>query len=102
MEEFKEVVKKFKQKASRWSGLSKINIEKAPPNIIQGIIGVFNAVLNTGYFPYSLKLAKLIFIPKASKPNMVANFRPISLLEIIGKIFEKNVGKKIRNPHGKK
>lgn len=86
---FKKIIKSFKQKAPSWSDITKVNIRKAPHNITLGINNVFNASLNTGYFPDLLNLAKLIFITKPKKPsNLITNFRPMSLLIIIDKIFE--------------
>lgn len=43
-----------------------------------------------GYFPIIFKNAKMIFIPKPGRDTCkVENYRPISLLEITGKIMEK-------------
>ena len=44
----------------------------------------------TGYFPTDFKLAKVVMIPKQGKnQNRVENYRPISLLEVPGKILER-------------
>ena len=42
-----------------------------------------------GIFPNSLKNAKIIPIYKAKQKNIASNYRPISLLSPISKIFEK-------------
>jgi ribonuclease HI len=47
---------------------------------------LFNICLKFGYFPKKWKEAKLILIPKSHENS---SFRPISLLPVIGKVFDK-------------
>ena len=48
-----------------------------------------NASLNYGIFPDLLKTAKVVPIHKAGSRSDVANYRPISLLSVFSKIYEK-------------
>ena len=51
---------------------------------------IFNASYSIGYFPEKFKHAKIIPIPKPGKTEkLIQNYRPISLLEVPGKIYEK-------------
>jgi hypothetical protein len=50
---------------------------------------IFNAVLLKGYFPAQWKVAPIILILKAGKPNELTSYWPISLLPIVYKVFEK-------------
>ena len=52
---------------------------------------IFNKSLSLGAFPDQLKIAKVIPVYKADSKQEHGNYRPISLLPIIGKIFEKIV-----------
>ena len=45
--------------------------------------------MSNGYFPDELKLANVIPIFKANNNMMVTNYRPISLLSTVSKVFEK-------------
>jgi len=51
---------------------------------------MFNSVLRTGYFPGQWKLSHIITVLKPGKPaEEVTSYRPISLLPILSKLFEK-------------
>ena len=52
----------------------------------------------TGYYPKLWKKAEGIMIPKPGKDGkMPGNYRPISLLSCMGKLFEKTLAGRIRN-----
>lgn len=51
---------------------------------------LFNSLLKLSYFPTAWKKAKIIMIKKLGKDNTdPINYRPISLLSSVSKIFEK-------------
>ncbi|CAL4106886.1 unnamed protein product, partial [Meganyctiphanes norvegica] len=50
---------------------------------------IFNQAINTGQYPDALKIAKVIPLFKKGDPHQINNYRPISLLSIINKNFEK-------------
>ena len=54
-------------------------------------------MLNTGYFPDNLKVAKLFPIFKKEDPSLCNNYRPISLLPAISKIFERFIFKQLHD-----
>ena len=49
----------------------------------------------TGIFPNSLKIAKISPIYKKEDPHLTDNYRPISLLPVISKVFEKAAFKQL-------
>ena len=61
----------------------------------QYLLVIFNNVISAGYFPDSLKHAHVIFIPKAGTYHLAKNYRPISLLEIHGKLLGKILNNKL-------
>ncbi len=58
-------------------------------NILDPITHLVNLSFTAGIVPSQLKVAKMIPIYKASSPNFLKNYRPISLLPSFSKILEK-------------
>lgn len=52
---------------------------------------IINQSLNTGIFPNKLKIAKVLPLFKKGENKLLENYRPISLLPCISKIFERIV-----------
>lgn len=83
-------LRKFKEKTPGLSGITKNVLINLPEKGINILLEIFNASLSAGYFPDDLKKTKMIFIPKEGKDNKeIINYRPISLLEVTGKLLEK-------------
>ena len=59
------------------------------PVLATPITIIINQMLNTGIFPYKLKVAKIKPLYKKGDTSNFNNYRPISLLPSISKIFEK-------------
>lgn len=97
-----DILLKIRQQKSRKApGKSKIDKEiltKLPRNMIKSLTSILNACLAAGYFPDRFKIAIIKLILKSGKsPTNSNNYRPISLLETVGKIFEKLLNERFRN-----
>ncbi len=62
--------------------------------LVKPITLIINQMLNTGIFPDKLKIVKIIPILKKDE-TLFTNYRPISLLPAISKIFEKVIFKQL-------
>ena len=57
--------------------------------LIKPITIILNHSLRTGIFPDKLKIAKVIPLHKKDDLTSISNYRPISILPSISKIFER-------------
>ncbi|CAL4085533.1 unnamed protein product [Meganyctiphanes norvegica] len=83
-------IKSLKNRAPGPTGLRKPFFSNLPPNIISNICHLFNCCYATGIYPNHFKTAEIIMIPKNTAPSAnPEKYRPISLLNIMGKFFAK-------------
>ena len=89
-------VQELKSKSSfGHDGLSSILLKRIASKIKNVLTTIINQSLMTGIFPNSLKTAKISPIYKKEDPHLTDNYRPISLLPVISKIFEKVAFKQV-------
>ena len=73
-----------------------VNIVKLAGHVIsQHLCSMFNLSVLSGSFPSKLKIAKVIPIFKGGDESNPENYRPISLLSIFNRIFEKLMYKRL-------
>ena len=81
------------------------NVDEVPVRLIKQIGYLLAATLTRlinksfvcGIFPDVLKVAKIIPIYKSSDPQLVSNYRPISILPVFSKIFERCLAQRLLN-----
>jgi hypothetical protein len=78
-----------------FDGLSTKLIKSIKPVIVRPITIIINQMLKTGTFPDKLKIAKINPIYKKEDETLFTNYRPISLLPAISKVFEKVMSQQI-------
>lgn len=65
--------------------------------MIHAITSLYNASLSCGYFPRPFKTANIRLLPKPKKDNTdPSNYRPISLLDILAKTYERLINCRLR------
>ena len=65
--------------------------------ILTPLKNIINSSLSSGIFPHKLKIAKVIPIYKKEDKSDPNNYRPVSILSCISKIFEKIIYKRTYN-----
>ena len=60
------------------------------------IMVIANIMLLWNYVPKSLRLGRTILIYKTGDPNIITNWRPITIYSIIRRIIERAIGRKLR------
>ena len=50
---------------------------------------IINQTFQSGVFPHSMKIAKVIPLFKEKEKNLLCNYRPVSVLSSVSKVFEK-------------
>jgi len=89
--EISEIIKKLPNRKSPGHDLITNSIlKKLPHKAVLFMKALFNALLKLSCFPANWKLATIIMIKKPGKVNTDPNnYKPISLLSSVSKIFEK-------------
>jgi hypothetical protein len=90
-DEVQEAIRGLKfGKAPGPNGIPNRAMKHLPMGAVLLLVQIFNAVLRTHYFPLVWKHARIISILKPGKdPAQPSSHRPNSLLDTVGKLFEK-------------
>ena len=79
-----------KNKAHGWDDISITMIKICDESLVKHLIKIFQFSLNSNIFPEKWKKANVVPVYKNKGDKcVVKNYRPVSLLPIFGKIFEK-------------
>ena len=76
-------------KAAGHDGVSITILKWCLPYIASLLKNIFNAYLNAGSYPSTFKLAKVTALFKGGENSDADNYRPISVLPALNKVFEK-------------
>jgi hypothetical protein len=89
--EVQHVIRGLKiSKAPDSDGIPNRALKHLPQPVLLLLVALFNAILRTQYFPPIWKHVRVISILNSGKdPALPSSYRPISLLDTIGMVFEK-------------
>ena len=83
------IINRLKNKESSGiDGISNKLLKIAKNQITKPLTLIINQMIKTGIFPDKLKISRVTPIYKANKKDQFSNYRPISLLPSLSKIFE--------------
>jgi len=94
--ETEKIIKELKSKSS--CGYDEITtkiLKISSPFIVSPLTYICNRMLSTGRFPDRLKYSEIKPIYKKGDKTLITNYRPISLLPVFSKIFEKVLYKRL-------
>ena len=72
-------------------------IKPVPDHLISPLVHIINNSIDKKFFPTSWKIARVCPIPLVDQPTSVKDFRPISLLPILSKIYERVILQQLCN-----
>jgi hypothetical protein len=103
-DEVQDVIRGLKvSKAPGPNGIPNRSLKHLPQRAVSLLALIFNAILLAHHFPTIWKHARVISILKLGKdPALPSAYRPISLLDTIGKIFEKILQARILHEESKR
>ena len=97
--EYDDVLKEIKRvNPKKSSGVDNIGgkiLQLCPEIFAYNLTKIFNKSITAGVYPNELKIAKVIALFKKGDKHVANNYRPISLLSVFNKIFERLIAKKI-------
>lgn len=87
--ELRKTMKKIKSKASKDTyGMTTTIMKEIFPSVEIPLAEIITKCLQEGYFPEQLKKARVVPIYKKGDPGSPKNYRPISVLPALSKLFE--------------
>lgn len=90
-------IEQLKSNASGSDGITLQMVKLSLPAIIDPLTHLFNNCFENGYFPLSWREATVCPVPKVPNVHNLTDLRPISLLPVFSKIFEKLVSFQIKD-----
>ena len=85
------IIKNMKASSPGADSISPKIIKDTASLILKPLTHAINLSLIMGYFPEQLKLAKVIPIFKGGDPDLLSNYRPVSVLPAFSKLYEENI-----------
>ena len=79
----------LKNSATGWDNIGANLLKMCSHLIVQALTLICNISLSEGIFPHQLKIANVIPLYKSDDPMCFNHYRPVFLLCILSKVFEK-------------
>ena len=89
-------------KFNKATGLENIScrlLKEAAPVVVKSLCTIFNKSIASGKFPSEWKLSRVIPIHKTDDKDQFSQYRPISILSVVSKVFENFKIKNLLSKH---
>ena len=87
--EVKRIILNLKNSSPGHDGMSSKVIKQTYHIYLPVLVHLLNLSITQGYFPPKLKIAKVVPLFKSGNSELLSNYRPVSILPCLSKIFEK-------------
>ena len=87
--EVKRIIYSLKNSSAGWDEFPTCVGKRCIDSFVTPLTYLINTSFSEGIFPSELKLARVVPIFKAGDPTEITNYRPISVLTLFSKVFEK-------------
>jgi hypothetical protein len=88
-DEVTKIVKSLKNASAGFDGIHSKIIKLTYKYFLTPLTHVLDLSIQQGFFPDSMKLAKVVPIYKAGDPMSISNYRPVSILPLFSKLLER-------------
>jgi hypothetical protein len=93
--EVKNIIMALKNTSPGWDGVNAFIVKESSEIILQVLVHIINLSLVQGVFPLELKIAKIIPLYKGNSKMQLTNYRPVSVLPVLSKVFERIMYKRL-------
>ena len=87
--EINTILRNLKKSSPGWDDISPHIVKMTSSNFIKPLLHICNLSIMHGVFPNELKVAKVIPLYKGGDSMLLVNYRPVSILPVFSKIFER-------------
>ena len=88
-DEVEKIIKNLKDGSAGWDTVSSKVIKQSCHSFLKPLCFIINLSFHSGIFPDELKVARVIPLFKAGDKSCFSNYRPVSVLPVLSKVFER-------------
>ena len=96
-DEVEKLIALLKDSSAGWDDIQAKILKITYHSYLPTIVHLLNLSLEQGVFPNQLKLARVVALYKADDPMIISNYRPVSILPVLSKLFERVMYNRLLN-----